>query len=235
MERYAFALKIREGCFQAFRQTVGEVWKELTALLDELEVHNFSLWNIEELVFGYYETGCVAPDESEAAAAALLENQQQKALTLTDAQRASYNAIVRGLEAVAEWISPPDAQMRLMYHDFGIVRENKELIRHRVFATRLKGDYQEEYKRRHDALVEARGGKVTPGPDSNFSIWNAERYIFGYDEIDVTMEEAETEESRQGTIDWEVKMLEIMEWYTDDVDWISGAHHKHIQCIGHHN
>ena len=124
--------------------------------------------------------------------------------------------------------------MRLMYHDFGIVRENKELIRHRVFATRLKGDYQEEYKRRHDALVDARGGKVNPGPDSNFSIWNAERYIFGYDEIDVTMEQAETEASRQAAIDWEVKMLEIMEWYTDDVDWISGAHHKHIQCIGHH-
>ena len=215
MERHAFALKINEGCFTAFRQTVGEIWEDLTGLLDELEIRNFSLWNIEELVFGYYETEQALP-------------------VLSDAQKECYAAVTGKVETAAQWISPPEAQMRLMYHDFGIVRENKELIRHRVFATRLKGDYQEEYKRRHDALVDARGGKVNPGPDSNFSIWNAERYIFGYDEIDVTMEQAETEASRQATIDWEVKMLEIMEWYTDDVDWISGAHHKHIQCIGHH-
>ena len=215
MERHAFALKINEGCFTAFRKTVGEIWKDLTGLLDELEIRNFSLWNIEELVFGYYETDQDLP-------------------VLSDVQKECYAVLTGKVETAAQWISPPEAQMRLMYHDFGIVRENKELIRHRVFATRLKGDYQEEYKRRHDALVDARGGKVNPGPDSNFSIWNAERYIFGYDEIDVTMEQAETEASRQATIDWEVKMLEIMEWYTDDVDWISGAHHKHIQCIGHH-
>ena len=215
MERHAFALKINEGCLTAFRKTGGEIWKDLTGLLDELEIRNFSLWNIEELVFGYYETEKALP-------------------VLSDAQKKRYAVLTGKAETAAQWISPPEAQMRLMYHDFGIVRENKELIRHRVFATRLKGDYQEEYKRRHDALVDARGGKVNPGPDSNFSIWNAERYIFGYDEIDVTMEQAETEASRQATIDWEVKMLEIMEWYTDDVDWISGAHHKHIQCIGHH-
>ena len=121
-----------------------------------------------------------------------------------------------------------------MYEDFGIVREDKSLIRHREFATQLKGEFQEEYKRRHDALVEARGGAVTPGPDSNFSIWNAERYIFGYNEIDVTMEQAQTGQSKADTIAWETKMLQIMEWYTDDVDWITGLHHPHIQRIGHH-
>ena len=121
-----------------------------------------------------------------------------------------------------------------MYQDFGIVRENKELIRHRVFATQLKGDFQEEYKRRHDALVEARNGAVTPGPDSNFSIWNAGRYIFGYDEIDVTMEKAETEESRKAAVDWETKMLEIMEWFTDDVDWITNGRHPHVVRLAYH-
>ena len=55
-------------------------------------------------------------------------------------------------------------------------------------STRLKPGTQEEYKRRHDALVEQRGNTVNPGPDSNFSIWNAGDYIFGYDEIDITME-----------------------------------------------
>ena len=76
---------------------------------------------------------------------------------------------------------------------------------------------------------------MDPGPDSNFSIWNAEDYIFGYDEIDTTMETAETEEGRQATIQWETKMLEIMSWYTDDVDWITGEHLPHIVRIGCHN
>ena len=40
-----------------------------------------------------------------------------------------------------------------MYHNFGIVRKNKELIRHRVFMTRLKDGCEEEYKARHDRLV----------------------------------------------------------------------------------
>ena len=36
--------------------------------------------------------------------------------------------------------------MRLMYHNFGVVRENKELIRHRMFMTKLKPGCEEEYK-----------------------------------------------------------------------------------------
>ena len=74
--------------------------------------------------------------------------------------------------------------MRLMYEDFGVVRENKEQIRHRVFVTKLKPGMQEEYKLRHDRLAEARNGKITQGPDSNFSIWNAGDYIFGYNRGD---------------------------------------------------
>ena len=171
---------------------MGEIWKDLTGLLDEPEIRNFSLWQIDELAFGYYETDGtpVLSEENEAALEKILE----------------------AVQANGEWISSPRQEMRLMYQDFGVVRESKELIRHRVFATHLRGDFQEEYKARHDALVEARNGAITPGPDSNFSIWNAGRYIFGYDEIDVTMEKAQTPESRQGDIDWETKMLEIMEW-----------------------
>ncbi len=217
MERYAFALKIREGSFTAFRSTLGVIWADLTGLLDAIDARNFGLWNIgEQLAFGYYETPGIRRE-------------------LTPEEDAVYRHILEEVEANARWISRPGQQMRLMYQDFGIVRENKEQIRHRVFATHLKGEYQEEYKRRHDALVEARGGQITQGPDSNFSIWNAGRYIFGYDEIDVTMETAQTEESRQATIAWETKMLEIMEWFTDDVDWITGGQHPHVVRIGYHN
>ena len=216
MERHAFALKIKDGCFTAFRNSLLIIWPDLTALLDQLEASNFSLWNIgEQLVFGYYET-----------------DGQRRALQGEESR--IYGDILGAVEQNCDWISSPEKEMRLMYQDFGIVRKNKEQIRHRVFATQLKGEFQEEYKHRHDALVDARCGRVTQGPDSNFSIWNAGRYIFGYDEIDVTMEEAQTEASRQATIEWETKMLEIMEWFTDDVDWITGERHPHVVRIGYH-
>ena len=216
MERHAFAAKINEGKFNEFRMGLGRVWNSATRFMDDMEVRNFSLWNIEDLVFGYYENDLMSPK-------------------LDDAKKKELDGILSPMDGTFTWISSPAEEMRLMYHDFGIVRPNKELVRHRVFATQLKGDFQEEYKRRHDGLVEARGDAVDPGPDSNFSIWNAGRYIFGYDEIDVTMETEETEESRQATIDWETKMLEIMSWYTDDVDWITDMHHKHVVRIGYHN
>ena len=52
--------------------------------------------------------------------------------------------------------------MRLMYHNFGVVRENKELIRHRMFMTKLKDGCEEEYKARHDGLIAQRGDTVDP-------------------------------------------------------------------------
>lgn len=62
-----------------------------------------------------------------------------------------------------------------MYHDIGIIRKNKNLIRHRVFAIKLKPGCSEEYKYRHDALVKARGNQISEGPNSNFSI---QMYLF---------------------------------------------------------
>lgn len=213
MTRHAFAAKIHPGRFQDFRRACGQIWERLTHFLDDREMKNFSLWNIEDIVFGYYET-------------------EEKNPVLFSKEE--LDEILSPMEGTCEWISSPFEEMRLMYHDFGIVRKNKEQIRHRVFVTHLKGDFQEEYKRRHDALIEARHGIPDPGPDSNFSIWNAKQYIFGYDEIDVTMEREETEEDKQNTYAWEKKMLEIMDWYTDDVDWITGLHHKHIVKLGYH-
>ena len=216
MNRHAIALQIKPGKFNDFRSGLGRIWSNLTHLMDDLEITNFSLWNVEDLVFGYYETDVLSPKP-------------------TEKQKEEFRRLESQMEDSYAWIYDPGQEMRLMYHDFGIVRPNKELIRHRVFVTKLKGDFQEEYKRRHDGLIEARNGKIDPGPDSNFSIWNAKDYIFGYDEIDVTMETAETEEDRKATIQWETKMLEIMSWYTDDVDWITGEHHKHIIRLGYHN
>ena len=119
----------------------------------------------------------------------------------------------------------------LMYHDIGIVRQDKFLIRHRVFATRLKEGCAEEYKRRHDALIEARGDAVKEGPESNFTIWNANGYIFGYCELVRAFDHEKTEEEKAADIAWETRQLEIMDWLTDDVDWITGQKHEHIRRL----
>lgn len=215
MQRHAFAMEVKEGRTAEFRSGLGKLWPELTAFLDTHQMGNFSMWNVERIVFGYYET-----EDDFAFSAADRE--------LVKSWETQYGDNYT-------WISTPFEEMRLMYHDFGIVRQSKELIRHRVFVTKLAPGAEEEYKARHDALVEARGEKVTEGPDSNFSIWNAGGYIFGYNEIDTTMERDRTEADRQGDIAWETKMLEIMSWLTDDVDWITGQCHENIRRICWHN
>ncbi len=215
MKRHAFALKVREGKMGQFRANMGRIWPELTAFLDVHNICNFSIWNAENLIFGYYES------------------EDNFVFSAEDREQVARWEEIYG-EAY-EWISIPFEDMRLMYHDFGIVRERKELIRHRVFITKLVPGTEEEYKARHDALIEARGDKVTEGPDSNFSIWNAGGYIFGYNEIDTTMEHEMTDKERESTIGWEKRMLEIMSWVTDDVDWITGEHHEHIKRLCWHN
>ena len=237
MIRHAFAAEIRPGCFNEFRRTLGRVWPDAAATLDRYGVKNFSLWTVDSIVFGYYES---PSDEEEtdvsvelSGGRALLGPSFQREIDEDTAE--AVLEILQPFGGLVDWISDPVHDMRLMYHDFGVVRENKELIRHRVFVTRLKGAYEEEYKHRHDGLVETRGTVIDPGPDSNFSIWNAGGYIFGYDEIDVTMEREQTAGGRKSTIDWETRMLEIMEWCTDDVDWIPREHHSHITRLAYHS
>lgn len=214
MERHAFAMKIKEGMGGEYRARLGKIWPDLTEVLDMSGISNFSVWNVEDMLFGYCET------EGDYE----IDGNEREMLETYD----------KYLSETYDWISTPWESMRLMYHDFGIVRQDKEMIRHRVFITKLVPGSEEEYKRRHDALVEARNGKVDPGQDSNFSIWSAGGYIFGYDEIDTSMEHPMTEEEKQSTIAWENNMLNIMSWLTDDVDWITGEHHGHIVCVCHH-
>ena len=214
MERHAFAMEIISGKMNDYRKKLGEIWPELTQYLDRNGIKNFSIWNTDNLIFGYYENA--------------------DGTVISEEEAAIKDALIKKMEDTFTWISTPGVDMRLMYHNFGIVRENKELIRHRMFMTKLKPGCDEEYKARHDVLVEARGDKIDPGPDSNFSIWSAGGYIFGYNEIDTTMEVEETEADRANTIAWETRQLEIMDWITNDVDWMTGEHHSSSRRLAWH-
>ena len=73
MERHAFAMKVKEGKMNDYRKTLGEIWPELTAYLDRNGIHNFSIWNAADLIFGYYENadGAVISPKEEKVKAAL--------------------------------------------------------------------------------------------------------------------------------------------------------------------
>ena len=212
MIRNSFAWRLKPGMREAFGRILRENWEAISTHLVICGFHNFSVWNAEDLLFGYFETDY---DLAE----------------LKESRKEPFREWNRKLSDCIDWISEPWKAMRLMYQDFGIVRSEKDLIRHRVFMTRLKPGMEEEYKRRHDALIEARGKKITPGPDSNFSIWYAGGYIFGYDEIDTTMERDRTQADIDADIAWETRMFEIMDWITNDVDWISGEVHAPVRLI----
>ena len=192
------AMKVNSGKMNEYRRNLGEIWNNLTDFLDRNNIRNFSIWNAEDLIFIYCES--------------------DDGLKLSEIETEAVKEMAGKFDGTFTWISPPGENMRLMYEDFGIVRENKELIRHRMFMTKLKPGCEEEYKARHDVLAAQRGGVPDPGPDSNFSIWSAGGYIFGYDEIDTTMEVEETPEAREETIAWETRQLGIM-------DWMTGEHH----------
>lgn len=208
MKRLPFVLKLKPGKKTEGISAFKNAWSSIKNVLDAQGVGNFSVWGIKDFLFCYGEY----PDNDIAI------DEVQKAV-LSDT-----------LSQYMEMFASPGT-LPLMYHDIGIVREDKSLIRHRVFSTHLKDGCADEYKRRHDALIEQRGDKISDGPESNFTIWNANGYIFGYCELVRAYDHEMTEEEKANSIEWETRQLEIMDWLTDDTDWITGEKHDHIELI----
>ena len=162
MKRLPFVLRFRTGKREEGRAFIQANWARAKEALAPLGAGNLSVWGVGDFALCYGEYA----DET---------TPRQLQAVIDRAMRA-------GLDAYCELFAAPGT-LPLMYHDIGVVREDKSLIRHRVFATHLKPGCAEEYKRRHDGLVAARGDRVTQGPESNFTIWNANGYIFGYCEL----------------------------------------------------
>ena len=210
MKRNPFVLRFKDGKKEEGLAVISGFWNECKGALKRAGIENFSIWSIEDFLFCYGEV----PDE----------------VKLSPADQAGLEAWKAALAPVCD-VFAAQGTLPLMYHDIGIVRADKSLIRHRVFATKLKEGCAAEYKRRHDGLIEKRGEKITEGPESNFTIWNANGYIFGYCELVKSFDHEMTEEEKASTIAWETRQLEIMDWLTDDVDWITGQKHDSIKLI----
>ncbi|MBQ6715162.1 MAG: L-rhamnose mutarotase [Clostridia bacterium] len=209
MKRESCMLKIKPGMLMEIENAIRFQEENIQNALVRLGAMNASVWTVAGYLYIYAEFA----DENPKGLNDVL---------------APYNY---DLSFAANYIAKP-GEMRRMYHDIGIVREDKHLIRRRVFATHLKPDCAEEYYNRHKALIDARGDKISEGPESNFTIFCAkDEFIFGYCELVKSFDHEMTEEEKASTTQWETRQLEIMDWFTDDVDWITGEKHEKMKNL----
>ena len=55
MERYAWKAKIKEGKKAEYKKRHDEIWPEMKELLKSAGIANYSIWNVDDELFGYYE------------------------------------------------------------------------------------------------------------------------------------------------------------------------------------
>jgi len=55
MERYAWKAVVKDGCKDEYVRRHKAIWPELVALLKEAGICNYSIWNVGNELFGYYE------------------------------------------------------------------------------------------------------------------------------------------------------------------------------------
>lgn len=54
MERYAWCGRVK-GDISEYKRRHDEIWPEMVALLKEAGIRNYSIWNVDDRLFGYYE------------------------------------------------------------------------------------------------------------------------------------------------------------------------------------
>lgn len=55
MEKYAWKGYIKEGCFEEYCRRHDEIWPEMVDVLKEAGIKNYTIWNVGNELFGYYE------------------------------------------------------------------------------------------------------------------------------------------------------------------------------------
>lgn len=163
---------------------------------------HFTMWGIGGYAFGYFE----GQEQDRNRMCAILEKLPESVVCLCQ-----------------------PGQMPVMYDNPGCVRERKDGLTYRVFSAKLKPGCADEYKRRHTTIPPLPADQ--PTYESNWGIWLGDGHIFGYCERDPALWKEPTEESRKMTIQWETAQLEIMDWLSDDMDWLTGQKHNAVQQI----
>ena len=55
MEKYAWKARVLEGKLEEYRRRHDEIWPEMVELLKEAGICNYTIWNVGDELFGYYE------------------------------------------------------------------------------------------------------------------------------------------------------------------------------------
>lgn len=55
MERYAWKAIVKDGCLDEYVRRHNEIWPELKQLLKDAGISNYTIWNVGNELFGYYE------------------------------------------------------------------------------------------------------------------------------------------------------------------------------------
>ncbi len=55
MERFAWKARVLEGQLEEYIRRHDEIWPEMTAVLNEAGIHNYTIWSVGSELFGYYE------------------------------------------------------------------------------------------------------------------------------------------------------------------------------------
>lgn len=55
MEKYAWKAHIKEGSFDEYCRRHNEIWPEMVDVLKSAGIKNYTIWNVGNELFGYYE------------------------------------------------------------------------------------------------------------------------------------------------------------------------------------
>ena len=59
MERYAWKATVKEGMLEEYIRRHDDLWPEMRDMLHEAGIRNYTIWNVGNELFGYYECDSV--------------------------------------------------------------------------------------------------------------------------------------------------------------------------------
>ena len=60
MERYAWKAIVREGMLDEYIKRHDEIWPEMKEMLHAAGIRNYTIWNVGNELFGYYECDSIS-------------------------------------------------------------------------------------------------------------------------------------------------------------------------------
>ena len=55
MEKYAWKATVKDGCLEEYCKRHNEIWPEMIEVLKAAGIRNYTIWNVGNELFGYYE------------------------------------------------------------------------------------------------------------------------------------------------------------------------------------